>query len=101
MHFVEARALPSKRHNGSTGKMAAGPKFGAACMLQVQINGNNCKLTIGGSAAAAAAPASLTGGSVGGAESVAGATSLNQNTATDASSAGGVQPGPGAGTRRL
>lgn len=87
--------------NGSEDRITAGPEPGAACMLQVQINGNNCKLAIGGSAAAAAAPASLTGGSVGGAESVAGVTSLNQNTATDASSAGGVQPGPGAGTRRL
>ena len=55
--------------------------------MQVQINGRQCTLQQGGSAASAAAPASLTGGSVGGAESVGtGVTSLQQNVATSVAS---------------
>jgi hypothetical protein len=51
--------------------------------LQVTINGHNCTLKQGDSGAAASAPASLTGGSVGGAESVGnGVISLTSNTVT-------------------
>ena len=52
-------------------------------LLQVQLNGQNCTLSKGSSAASASAPASLTGGSIGGAESVESSViSLSSNTLT-------------------
>lgn len=51
--------------------------------MQVQLNGVTCTALQGTSAASASAPAALTGGSLGGAESVgSGVISLSSNTLT-------------------
>ena len=51
--------------------------------MQVLLNGNQCAQSLGGSAAASAAPSALTGGSVGGAESDdSGPISITSNTVT-------------------